>query len=414
MQAEGRAFEGMILRAANLVFATTNSAAVERLLEERSLFDWTIVEEAGKATGGELLSPLLLSHRRLMIGDHKQLPPFGADKMARLLSSPESVKTAVTTAQDLISRYLKDPGIEEVFEDVEAASDDFGRLCSDTLRVLTLFETMVEAELTRKPRATPLRPIARRLDEQHRMHPAIARIVSKCFYGGDLTTNPDKAKEYGKKDPPFGSANPALLPDVPIVFVDMPYVRAERGYKGGDRAPAWSNRDEVKAALQALALLQPAPEGEKPSLAVLSPYREQVKLLQQGLTSQMTGPLAHIKDFQPAVGGSDYCGTVDSFQGDQADGVLISMVRNNGHASPSKALGFLRDDRRMNVLLSRAKWRMIIVGSLAFYRNIVELSSAIPDADVGFLKRFLDALAEEEKAGEAAVVPWARLAGKAP
>ena len=47
----------MILRAANLVFATTNSAAVERLLEERSLFDWTIVEEAGKATGGELLSP---------------------------------------------------------------------------------------------------------------------------------------------------------------------------------------------------------------------------------------------------------------------------------------------------------------------------------------------------------------------
>jgi superfamily I DNA and/or RNA helicase len=64
----------MMLRAANLVFATTNSYAIERLIEERGLFDWTIVEEAGKATGGELLSPLLLSHRRLMIGDHKQLP----------------------------------------------------------------------------------------------------------------------------------------------------------------------------------------------------------------------------------------------------------------------------------------------------------------------------------------------------
>lgn len=58
---EIRAFEGMILRAANLVFATTNSYAVARLIEEKSLFDWSIVEEAGKATGGELLSPLLLS-----------------------------------------------------------------------------------------------------------------------------------------------------------------------------------------------------------------------------------------------------------------------------------------------------------------------------------------------------------------
>ncbi len=48
----------MILRAANLVFATTNSYAVERLIEERGLFDWTIVEEAGKATGlGRVLAP---------------------------------------------------------------------------------------------------------------------------------------------------------------------------------------------------------------------------------------------------------------------------------------------------------------------------------------------------------------------
>jgi hypothetical protein len=49
MSSELRAFEGMILRAANLVFATTNSYAVERLIEERGLFDWSIVEEAGKA-----------------------------------------------------------------------------------------------------------------------------------------------------------------------------------------------------------------------------------------------------------------------------------------------------------------------------------------------------------------------------
>jgi superfamily I DNA and/or RNA helicase len=81
MSAEARAFEAIIRRAANLVFATTNSAAVEQLIEERGLFDWTIVEEAGKATGAELLSPLLLSHRRLMVGDHRQLnAKIGYDK----------------------------------------------------------------------------------------------------------------------------------------------------------------------------------------------------------------------------------------------------------------------------------------------------------------------------------------------
>jgi serine/threonine protein kinase len=411
MTAEGRAFEGMILRAANLVFATTNSSAVERLIEERSLFDWTIVEEAGKATGGELLSPLLLSHRRLMIGDHKQLPPYGAERMTRLLASPNKVKAAVMAAQDLISRYLKDPGLEELFDEVEAELEDFGRLCSDTLSVLTLFETLVETELKRQSRGRPGDPIARRLDVQHRMHPAIARLVSTCFYEGKLSTHPKKEEEYRRGPAPVRSTDAGRLPERPIVFVDMPYVRGEHGYRGGERPPPWSNPDEVDAALSALSLLR-AEAKKAPSLAVLSPYNKQVAALRQQLSTRLGASLKHIKGFSPAVGDGDYCGTVDSFQGDQADVVLISMVRNNGHAFPGRALGFLRDNRRMNVLLSRAKWRMIIVGSLEFYRNVVEMSVAVPEADIGFLGLFLGALRDAERAGDAEVVPWARLSGR--
>jgi superfamily I DNA and/or RNA helicase len=144
----------------------------------------------------------------------------------------------------------------------------------------------------------------------------------------------------------------------------------------------------------------------------LSPYREQVRALKQGINGRLSGSLLDLRNFRPAVGDEDYCGTVDSFQGDQADLVLISMVRNNGHATPAKALGFLRDDRRVNVLLSRAKWRLIIIGSLEFYRNIVELSSAIAEMELGFLKRFLTVLGEARSAGDATVVPWARLSGK--
>ena len=92
---EVRAFEGVVVRAANVVFATTNSGVLERLIEERAQFDWAIVEEAGKATGSELISPLLLSHRRLMIGDHKQLPPFGSDEVKVLLKDHDAVRKAL-------------------------------------------------------------------------------------------------------------------------------------------------------------------------------------------------------------------------------------------------------------------------------------------------------------------------------
>ena len=65
-----------VLSSANIILATSNSATIETLNRNYNQFDWTILEESGKASGLELLSPLLLSSKRLLIGDHKQLPPF--------------------------------------------------------------------------------------------------------------------------------------------------------------------------------------------------------------------------------------------------------------------------------------------------------------------------------------------------
>ncbi|MCR5942648.1 hypothetical protein FG152_17750 [Ochrobactrum sp. XJ1] len=410
--AELRAFEGMILRAANLVFATTNSAAVERLIEEQGLFDWTVVEEAGKATGGELLSPLLLSHRRLMIGDHKQLPPFDVDKMAKLLSSTSAVQDVVKLAESLVSRYLKDPGIDETFDEVSKAGDDFGRTCAEALSLLTLFETFVERELSRQKKRDIGPRIARRLNEQYRMHPAIARIVSKCFYEGELETNAKQAAKFATTTPPLKSSNPAILPDKPIVFVDMPYAQEEGpGGRGGERAPPWSNPDEAAAVVQVLKHLLPQDAEKKPSLAVLSPYWQQVRRIERMIDQNRTGSLSNLSSFEPAVDAGAFCGTVDSFQGGEADVVVVSMVRNNHHTTPARALGFLRDNRRMNVILSRAKWRMVIVGSLSFYKHVVSAAQHLPDQDIGFLSDFLTALDAEKAAGQAAVVNWGTLKG---
>ena len=59
------------------------------------------------------------------------------------------------------------------------------------------------------------------------MHPAIARVVSKCFYDGELITNPKREKKFLTSPPPVVSADLERLPDLPVIFIDTPYGREE-------------------------------------------------------------------------------------------------------------------------------------------------------------------------------------------
>ncbi|WP_192244265.1 AAA domain-containing protein [Mesorhizobium silamurunense] len=402
-----RALESMILRSANLVFATTNSGAVETLIEERGYFDWTIVEEAGKATGTELISPLLLSYRRLMIGDHKQLPPFDTDRISKLLRVPSDVQKAVAASSNLISRYMRDALLDDVIEEIEGGVDSLGRACADALAFLTLFGSFVERDFRRIAERPTLRPIARRLNEQHRMHPAIARIVSKCFYEDSLTTFPAAAAKFERTPAVRFEGN--VMQGKPVTFINMPYSRtAPAGTNFAETRPVWCNLDEAKAAMRVLGLLRPGIPDARPSLAVLSPYREQVKLLRKMLGESAPDDLASIKRFKPAIADDEYCGTVDSFQGGEADCVVISLVRNNTHTNPLKALGFLTKSERMNVLLSRARWKLIIVGSLQFYRYVIDSSTTVSE-EMRFFKSFYESIFEGSARGEVEVIEVAKV-----
>jgi hypothetical protein len=232
-----RAFEGVVMRAANVVFATTNSGDLERLIGERAQFDWAVVEEAGKATGSELISPLLLSHRRLMIGDHYQLPPFGSEQIVKLLENHEAVRNALLVGDEFIGRSLRDETTEEMLDDIEDEENDLPAMCAEAMRVLTLFEAMIEAEFKRQALGRRGRPIAKKLTKQHRMQPAIATLVSRCFYQGDLDTHPDCIQKYIIETPPFITVDQTQLPISPIVLVDMPYVQDTVGQKRGDSLP---------------------------------------------------------------------------------------------------------------------------------------------------------------------------------
>ena len=164
----------------------------------------------------------------------------------------------------------------------------------------------------------------------------------------------------------------------------------------GDRAPRWHNPMEVAAVKEIVKLLQPDTTAkQKPRLAILSPYSEQVRRLRRAIDEQLDD-FPNLAGFEKAIEGQNFAGTVDSFQGNQADVVVVSLVRNNHHSSVRSALGFLTEQRRMNVLLSRARWRLIIVTSLSFLAAIMKAEER--RSEVGgqfFLKTMLSNIEEE-------------------
>ena len=77
----------VVKRGANITYCTTSAGDLEVLADATQSFDWAIIEEAGKAHGFDLALPLQAGHRWLLIGDHKQLPPYRF-KVSAVLTPP--------------------------------------------------------------------------------------------------------------------------------------------------------------------------------------------------------------------------------------------------------------------------------------------------------------------------------------
>lgn len=169
------------------MISTANSPDIERLVEAREQFDWVIVEEAAKATGPELIGPLMLSGRRLLIGDHYQLPPFEADRLVKILRDHSLVVEALGLAEQLVGPLMREGELDEL-EPLKADPIALRDIAGIALRVLEPFRTAVEEDERRAAANPNHSSLAATLTEQRRMDPAIAEIVSKAFYSGRLET----------------------------------------------------------------------------------------------------------------------------------------------------------------------------------------------------------------------------------
>ena len=300
------------------VIACTLVGSANRLLEGQK-FNTLFIDEAAQALEAACWIPIRRVGRVVLAGDHCQLPP--------------TVKS------------------------LAALKAGLGR---------TLMERLVENH----PEAVAL------LQVQYRMNEEIMRFSSDWFYGGRVQSAPqikhrgildyDIPMEWRTlPDPSFGGEG----------MKDEGIIASNKGEEFVGETFGRINKAEAELTMQTLRdyftkigktrILE-----EQIDVGIISPYRAQVQHLRHLLKRDpFFKPFRHLLTVN----------TVDGFQGQERDVILISLVRSNDEGQ----IGFLRDLRRMNVAITRARMKLIILGDPhtmtrhPFYRKLYEYVEAL-------------------------------------
>jgi serine/threonine protein kinase len=304
-------FEEFLAKTRSLVCGTCVGLGRSQFGVANNRYDWVIVDEAARATPGELAVAIQSGRRVLLVGDHRQLPPLYTQPVVRKVAADlQWPDRAVLTRSDF----------ERAFE------SEYGRRVGATLRT------------------------------QYRMAPPIGALVSACFYPVPL--------EPGRGAPaPWFDELPERIRSI-VTWIDT----SDAGRESWDRPknPGFDNLYEAREILDLLrsictsgtfiqALMDDCAEDEKP-VGVICMYAEQERLLQRLLSEQdwATGYRRLIK-----------IDTVDSYQGKENRIIIVSTTRNNGRYEQ----GFLSSSERVNVAISRAMDRLVIVGAARMWRE---------------------------------------------
>ncbi len=293
------------------VIASTLVGSASRLLDGMR-FSTLFIDEAAQALEAASLIPMRRAGRVVLAGDHCQLPP--------------TVKS------------------------YEALKAGLGK---------SLMERIVENH----PEAVSL------LTMQYRMNHEIMQFSNDWFYGGKMTAAPEVChRGILDFDTPIewidtAEANIAVDTDLINKESETSFREALAGESHGR-----INRDEAEFSVLVLRkyiekIGKQRFLDERIDVGLISPYRAQVQFL-RGLVKRTP----FFKPFRHLIS----INTVDGFQGQERDVIMISLVRSNDEGN----IGFLRDLRRMNVAMTRARMKLIIIGDVEtltshpFYRRL--------------------------------------------
>lgn len=218
-----------------------------------------------------------------------------------------------------------------------------------------LGNTLLQAIANNQPDAVSL------LKLQYRMNDEIMRFPSEWFYGGMLQSAPEvKYRSILDFDTPITWVNTEEM-DCNEEFIGESYGRINKP----EAELTISQLKEYITKIGSERFL-----GERIDVGVISPYKAQVQYLRQLIKKD-----GFFKPYRQLI----TVNTVDGFQGQERDVILISLVRANEKGE----IGFLGDLRRMNVAITRARMKLIILGNAAtltrhsFYKKLYEYISGL-------------------------------------
>jgi len=182
------------------------------------------------------------------------------------------------------------------------------------------------------------------LNTQFRMHPAIATFSSFSFYDGRLLNGvpPDK------RMPPAGFNWPN--PQAGVALLDSFSAESKTGL-------SWCNQPEADSIVSILTQVLSAGELSASDIGVVTPYVGQVRLIRKLVQEKLKSFLDSPRDLDIQ--------SVDGFQGREKELILFSAVRSNRRGS----VGFLADWRRLNVMVTRARRGLIVLGNVSTLRT---------------------------------------------
>jgi serine/threonine protein kinase len=307
-------FTAFLARSSSIVAGTCVGVGKQTLGITDVPYDWVIVDEAARASPMELVVAMQAGKRVLLVGDHLQLPP----------SYPRAVEAQ---ASALLGMLRKD--FRRINNFQRAFSSAYGQAVGKTLRI------------------------------QYRMAEHISRLVSHCFYGDSL--------EVGRAPPgPEYEKLPSFLTSQ-VVWIDtQDQGRGAFHREAGTHKGALVNEQEALAVVEVVRAILTSREflerlaeqdrGHEPTIGIIAMYSDQRNLIRKKL-----------EQAEWASGLRDHfsVGTVDSYQGRENRIIVLSVVRND----TGEQIGFLNDPERINVAMSRAKDRLVIVSSSSMWRS---------------------------------------------
>ena len=270
-------------------------------------FDVAIIDEAGQLTVPAILGALRFAKSFILVGDEKQLPP--------LVLSSEAAEAGLARS---------------LFSILKQQDEDYKKRHSTTVSA-----------------CVPLRV-------QYRMHKQISDFASHTFYDGLLIPDRSVASRvlaitkpgmHITTDAP--AIKRAIHPGYPIIFVD---VRGAREHAKVSSAEARTVR-----AIMAELLTHGIPEA---GIGIIAPYRAQVANLRRHLFSDDAESGWHALPSHSPLS----IDTVDRFQGGERMVIIISFATATPPAAESLQRDFLTNPNRLNVALTRAQRKLILVG----------------------------------------------------